>query len=264
MSILAGIGSLVDSWLAIPANGQPPYYRHKSAAIDLSSRRMPITGTTEFLQASYTKIHRNWLTARKDGYFNPSKENWRWKRHLELSVANKSPELRLERAIVAACGEDWSNQMPTASGLVGPAIDKRAAVDLVFRENLASYSLVELKVDSNTPLYAAMEILMYGLLLVWSKEHIEDLGYDAEIQPVLGATTVMLGTLAPARFYSNYSLRNVSNALGTGLAEFGESFGLKLNFEFSKFGPAYDGGIDPERVLTAVETRNPVVRVRDG
>jgi hypothetical protein len=263
MSILAGIGSLVDSWLAIPTKGQPPYCRHKSAAIDLSSRRMPITGTTEFLQASYTKIHRNWLTARKDGYFNPSKENWRWKRHLELSVANKSPELRLERAIVAACGENWSNQMPTASELVGPAIDKRAAVDLVFRESLTSYSLMELKVGSNTPLFAAIEILMYGLLLVWSKEHMEELGYEVQRQPVLGATTIMLGTLAPARYYSTYSLQNIGNSLSNGLAKFGENFGLELNFEFSKFGPAYSGGLDPEYVRTAVETRRPVLRIRD-
>ena len=264
MSILAGIGNLVDQWLRIAPNGKPPYYRHKTAANDLSLRREPITGTSEFLQASYSKIHKNWLTARKNtGYFNPSKENWRWKRHLELSDANKSPELRLERAIVTACGENWSNQMPTASGLVGHAIDKRAAVDLVCRESATSYSLMELKVDSNTPLFAAIEILMYGLLLVWSKEHVEELDYNVQKQPVLGATTVMLGTLAPARYYSNYNLKNLGNALSNGLLEFGENFGLSLNFEFSKFGPAYNGGLDPDSVLTAVETRRPVFRIRE-
>jgi len=42
-------------------------------------------------------------------------------RHLDLAANNTSPELRLERAVVASCGENWSNQMPVASGLVGPA-----------------------------------------------------------------------------------------------------------------------------------------------
>jgi len=263
MSILAGIGNLVDKWLVIAPKGQPPYYRHKTAANEISCRKVPITETREFLQASYSKINRNWLIARDNGYFNPSKENWRWKRHLELSNANQSPELRLERAIVAACGESWSNQMPTASGLVGPAVDKRAAVDLVCRESSSRYSLVELKVGSDNPLFAAIEILMYGLLLVWSKEHVEELRYDIQKQPVLGATTITLSTLAPARYYSNYNLRELGNSITNGLVEFGENFGLELNFEFSKFGPAYDGGLDPQRILTAVQTRSPVVRSRD-
>jgi hypothetical protein len=258
MSILAGIPNLVDKWLIIPPKGQPPYYRHKSAALVLSQRKIPITGTCEFLQASYSKITKNWMNAREAGYCNPSRENWRWKRHLNISEANRSPEIRLERAIVAACGENWSNQMPTASGLVGPAVDKRAAVNLVYQENPTSYSLVELKVCSDNPLFAAIEILMYGLLLVWSKEHVDELGYDLEKQPVLNAEMIMLSTLAPAKYYSSYRLKNVGSSLCDGLTKFGKNFGLELNFEFSKFGPAYDGGLNADRLREAIETKRPV------
>ena len=109
--------------------------------------------------------------------------------------------------------------------LVGPAIDKRAAVDLVYRKSPTNYSLIELKVCSDNPLFAAIEILMYGLLLVWSKEHVDELGYDLEKQPVLNAEMIMLSTLAPAKYYSSYRLKNVGSSLCDGLTKFGKNFG---------------------------------------
>ena len=198
MSILTGIDELVDSWLEVGPKGTPPHYRHRAAANELTRRETPITGTRAFLEASYARIHANWLAAIDAGYTNPSKENWRWKRHRSLGADNSSPELKLERAIVNACGENWSNQMPTASGLTGPAADKRAAVDLVLREEPTDYSLIELKVNSDTPLFAAVEIVKYGLLFVWSKVNQDDLNYEQKLQPVLAANTVMLSVLAPA------------------------------------------------------------------
>ena len=118
MRILTGIDELVDGWLDVEPKGKRPHYQHRAAANELTHRDAPITGTAAFLEASYDRIHANWLAAIKAGYTNPSKENWRWKRHLSLGTNNSSPELKLERAIVNACGENWSNQMPTASGLV--------------------------------------------------------------------------------------------------------------------------------------------------
>lgn len=116
MSILTGIDELVDGWLDVEPTGNPPYYQHRTAANELTRRDEPITGTVAFLEASYDRIHANWLAAIDAGYTNPSKENWRWKPHPSLGSNNSSPELKLERAIVNACGENWSNQMPTASG----------------------------------------------------------------------------------------------------------------------------------------------------
>lgn len=256
MSILSGIGNLVDEWLMIEPKGQPPYYRHRSAANELTCRDMPITGTLAFLEASYEQIHKNWLAAIDAGYSKPSRENWRWKRHLLLSPANKSPELKLERSIVRNCGENWSNQMPTASGLVGPATDKRAAADLVYREDSTTYSLIELKVGSDNPLFAAVEILMYGLLFVWSRNNQERLGYDLQIQPVLAADNITLGVLAPISYYRDFELTTLASALNNGLAEFGQRNSMALSFEFHQLGADYARDSEPEHVRSAISNRS--------
>ena len=256
MSILSGIGDLVDAWLQVEPKGKPPYYRHCAAANALTRRDSPITGARDFLEASYAQIHNNWLAASEAGLSRQSKENWRWKRHLDLGDGNKSPELKLERAIVGACGDDWSNQMPTASGLVGSAANKRAAVDLVFRENSSTYSLIELKVASDTPLFAAIEILMYGLLFVWSKNNREKLGYDVEAQPVLAASKVTLGVLAPGSYYGGFDLTTLASALDSGLNEFGKQHELRLGFEFCQLGADYSPDLKPEHIRSAISDRN--------
>ena len=258
MSILDGIGSLVDEWLQIEPKGKSPHYRHRSAALDLSRRSSPITGTLDFLDASYARIDDNWRAAIDAGYSNPSKENWRWKRHLDLSPANTSPELNLERSIIRACGDNWSNQMPTASGLVGPATDKRAAVDLVYRKDPSTYSFVELKVHSDNPLYAAIEILVHGLLLVWSRENQEYLRYDTQSQPVLVANALTLAVLAPEDYYGGLDLQNLASALDDGLAEFGNQYGLALGFRFHQINPDSASDRDFCRRLAAVmESQRP-------
>ena len=256
MSILTGIDELVDSWLEVGPKGTPPHYRQRAAANELTRRETPITGTRAFLEASYARIHANWLAAIDAGYTNPSKENWRWKRHRSLGADNSSPELKLERAIVNAYGENWSNQMPTASGLTGPAADKRAAVDLVLREDPTSYSLVELKVNSDTPLFAAVEIVKYGLLFVWSKVNQNNLGYEQKLQPVLAADTVTLSVLAPTDYYINFDLTNMASALNNGLVEFGEQHGVSLGFEFCQLGADYSPELEPESVQSAIGGRN--------
>ncbi len=258
MSILAGIGNLVDDWLEVKAIGQAPHYRHRSAALDHSRRTVPIVGTGAFLEACYARIHSNWLAAIEAGYSKPSRENWRWKRHAALSAENKSPEIILERSIVGACGDNWSNQMPTASGLVGPATDKRAAVDLVFREDPGRYSLIELKVESDNPLFAAIEILLYGLLFVWSRDNQEGLGYDVQVQPVLAARSVTLSVLAPIGYYRDYELTSLHTALNNGLVEFGEKKGVPLGFEYCQLGSEYAAESTSERIKSAIGDRRPI------
>ena len=255
MSILAGTGTLVDDWLKIEKKGKPPHYRHRSAANELTRRTAPIKGTQDFLEACYWQIHNNWLTAIEAGYSRPSRQNWRWKRHLAVSPGNNSPELLLERAIVNACGDNWSNQMPTASGLVGPATDKRAAVDLVYRQDSAAYSLVELKIDSDNPLFAAIEILLYGLLFIWSKNNQEELDYDVQVQPLLAADTVLLSVLAPTNYYHSFDLTTLAVALHSGLVDFGQQHRLNLSFEFCEFGAEFAYDSTPQLTRSAISGR---------
>ena len=42
---------------------KPPHYKHKAAANELSRRKLPITGTLDFLDASYAQIHQDWSAA---------------------------------------------------------------------------------------------------------------------------------------------------------------------------------------------------------
>ena len=174
---------------------------------------------------------------------------------MDLAPENASPELRLERAIVATCGESWSNQMPVASGLVGPATDKRAAVDLVYRKEPTTHSLIELKVDSNNPLFAAIEILSYGMLFVWSRANQDSLGYDLENQPVLGASDITLSVLAPERYFDGMDLSAFDTVLNRGIAQFGELHGLVLAFEFCQLGA--DSGLMADTKL-AIDSRRRV------
>ncbi len=256
MRILEGVKYLVDDWLKTEPKGKPPYHRHRAAAIELTRRNTPISGTLAFLDGAYARIHQNWLDAIDAGYTNPSKENWRWKPHPNLGPDNSSPELKLERAIVGACGEEWSNQMPTASGVVSPTKDRRVAIDLVCRKDATTYSLIELKVASDTPLFAAIEILMYGLLFVWSRNNQEELGYDLKTQPVLAANNVTLGVLAPSRYYEDFELTKLAYALNTGLVEFGQRNSVALGFEFSQLGADYAPDLQPEQVRSAISYRS--------
>ena len=145
--------------------------------------------------------------------------------------------------------------MPTASGLVGPYSDKRAAVDLVYRSDPGSYALIELKVESDNPLFAAIEILLYGLLLVWSRDNQEKLGYDIAVQPVLAASSVTLSVLAPIAYYSDYDLTSLGTAWNEALVEFAEGKGVALGFEFCQLGADYEADSTLERIRSAIEDR---------
>jgi hypothetical protein len=255
MSVLTGIGGMVDKWLRLQPIGLPPHYRHKTAALALSDRTITIYGTDKFLTDAYNRIHKNWCNAVSAGESSYSQENWRWKRHLETSAENNSAEVPLERAIVSALGENWSNQMPTASGLVGAHEDRSSNVDLVWRKDPDSYSFFELKVESNNPLFAAIEILLYGLLFVWSRNNQAELEYDTEIQPVLRASKIELCSLAPRKFYQEFYLRNLSDALNQGLGTFQHRRDLELSFNFVQFPSTINSESEPEKIVAAIDNR---------
>jgi len=232
MGILNGTGSIIDDWLELSPRGKPPYYQHKISANELFSRKEAIADTADCLSQCYQKIHHNWYVANERGNSKPSRQNWRWKQHLELSSKNQSPELILERKIVSQGGDNWSNQMPVASGVVGSSSDKRAAVDLVHKNGGNEFKFIELKVESNTPLFAAIEILFYGLLFIWSKNNMHELDYDIEEQPVLAASKLELCVLAPPQYYKKYDSENLIQALNRGLIEFEYSRDLDVTFYF--------------------------------
>jgi hypothetical protein len=76
---------------------------------------------------------------------------------------------------------------------------------LIHRCEEGVYELIELKVESNTPLYAAMEILQNAVLYIFYRERKKELeGEVAEPKDILRATVIHLRVLAPCNYYEGY------------------------------------------------------------
>src|SRR5439155_27065536 len=100
-----------------------------------------------------------------------SRSNWLW-RSEGTSHSRERAEVRLERAIVERGGAtNWSFQMSTMSGIFEERTHQRRAIDLVHRISPDEYALIELKISSNNPAFAAFEILGYGLAYCQARRH---------------------------------------------------------------------------------------------
>ena len=111
-----------------------------------------------------------------------------------ISKNNPSLEKQLEKAIVRDLDEEWTNQMPTASGLVTSG-ERQRNIDLAHFRGMREFELIELKVESDTPLFAAIEILKNGITYLFSRRHRERLGYRESDQAPLWADVIHLRVL---------------------------------------------------------------------
>lgn len=212
------------------------------------------------ITAMYDHIENN-LAKRPDGR-TPSSKNWQLRstkdpHRISPSSNNESAEVKLERFIVQKWPASWTYQMPVASGLFDGHSDKRRAVDLVFDHKDGHYDLVELKIKSDTPLYAAMEILGYGLVYLASRtDRAESLKYKAVDLPVLAANSITLCVLAPKCYYADSNLMWLQVAINDGLKRFSTP-ALKMDFRFEKFGGTWCDDL-PHKALPETLVREPV------
>ena len=138
------------------------------------------------------------------------KSNWSW-RPEGRDPSDKSDEVVLERAVCRARSKVWTYQMPTSSGLRGKHTDKRRSIDLVRMVSPHGFEFIELKVASNDPVFAAQEILGYGLAYLHARAN----GYQDRIDDakgVLRASRVELVVLGPTAWYQQYFERSRSHA----------------------------------------------------
>lgn len=127
-----------------------------------------------------------------------SKQNWAWRKE-HLTYDKERSEVKLERQVVAVGGlTNWTFQMSTTSGLGGPYANKRRAIDLVDRLGPNSFRFIELKIKSDNPLYAAFEILGYGLAYCLARHHGCKVASGIN---VLDASHIELEVLAPEAWY---------------------------------------------------------------
>ena len=144
-----------------------------------------------------------------------SKQNWRWKPQTRLNSENRDKETLLERAVAILTENghlpDWSNQIPVISGHATKQ-QKKCAVDLARRSG-ERLELIELKWQSDTPTYAAFEILLYGLAYVFCR-----LSLRYQDRSTMGASVISLNVLAPASFYKGINLGRLESGLSQGFS----------------------------------------------
>jgi hypothetical protein len=186
------------------------------------------------VDAIYRTILGNYARGGASANKDRSRENWRWPAlQSRISKDNRSPEVIVERAIAAACERlgrcGWGNQVPVASGLIANAGGGRRAIDLVHRRGERHFELIELKIASDTPLFAAIEVISYGCLWMIARND-----RPARASALLDADHIDLRVLAPSAFYAPFEskLKHVEEALDVGVRALGQPNGVILTFAF--------------------------------
>ena len=202
--------------------------KHRSALHALG-RVEPVQSGS--VAAALDVIAANWERSARAGLGSASQQNWRWckpQTHINKEK-NRSAEVVLERALAnafhAAHREDWANQVPVASGVVRSSAERRRAIDLVHQRDEGHYEFIELKIASDTPLFAAFEIISY--VGVWLLSRSDECG-----KSLLEARRIDARVLAPAAYYAPFSLKQIEQILDQELHEYGARYGTALSFGF--------------------------------
>jgi hypothetical protein len=240
--ILDGVDKLIDGHIFNGDRFEGYSYKHKRSCALLSKAPPESFDGTVLISDIYACIEENLRLRPEDR--TPSSANWMIRSGTASGIQpdpkNTSAEVTLERAIAQRWPEIWTYQMPIASGLFGPKSDKRRAIDLVCSHGNNCFDFVELKIRSNTPLHAAMEILCYGLVYLASrKDPAQNLQYGSGASiPLMSASAINLVVLAPPKFYEQYKLDWLERGLNDGLKELLTKQGmpkLVMKFCFERF-----------------------------
>ncbi len=235
-SILAGVDAIIDHALGVTHIGSAPHHIHKTSCALLSQTPVRFDGY-ELIRAIFSRIESNW-----DNSKCRSNAIWRWTAMLDIAEKNESIEKTLEKAIVRNCPE-WVNQIPTAAGLQRGYEEKHRNIDLARKVPPDGVEFIELKIGANadTPLRAAFEILVYGMLWAFCVLNAEDLGFASKPASPLAMKRVELKVLAPAECYTGYQLGWLELILNIGLKQFAAEWlsGREMNFVFERFPDSF-------------------------
>jgi hypothetical protein len=232
-SLFAGTDTIVNGCFGISS------FRHMSAILKLGAKPPENFNGQEFIAHLFQHIARNWDECLAVLAKPPSMQNWRWfEPKPAMAERNNSPEVTLERKAIiemlAAGRTDWSNQVPIASGMIVGAGDRRRAIDWVHQRSSNAFDFIELKVNSDNPLYATVELLQYGVIWLLSRKQKQLLGYCG--RTLIEADDIRLSVLAPRQFYRSLDLSWLSTCINEGLRVLGEEHeGVKLSFAYETF-----------------------------
>jgi hypothetical protein len=235
MSLLEGCYELVDRHLGIDDTweGKPPRYSSPTSLHRVQPANLP--DGNKLIADLYDRMVQNWEAGGCPQ--NGSSENWRFERRPDFQDVERSPEVPLERTIIQVVDhENWGNQIPVDSGLLGGG---SRSLDLAFRAGLA-FEFIELKVASNTPLSAAIQVLLYGLTNAFFRTHSRQLEIEDLPTPLLRATEIRLRVLAPIAFYERFAanaswLEKLENTFDEGVRELSSSVLSEVDIKFLGF-----------------------------
>jgi hypothetical protein len=244
--ILTGIHKLAERWIL---DNRP-------------KRKFP-------LEAMFSCIETNFSPNRPE---NLSKENWRFTKESLLAEQNKSPEKVLEKKISKFTGGKWANQVPVASGFYQSGGRKRC-IDLVFESSDSTFVFYELKVlpTSGKAFDAAIELLGYGLLYIYSRERLD--AYKES--PLMKARTIHLRVLGTCDYYQKQkgTLRgpslNIQGAISQSLNQFVlTNFSeFKMDFGFDTFAESFSWSLmdkeNKRKIRAALNGIRPLFRLTD-
>jgi hypothetical protein len=262
-SIVKGVDELVDARLAV-GFGEQPHYRHKESCQQLSAKQPANFDGGAFVADLYGTIEANGLARLNESAERASEKNWRWAQITEISdrYAGRSNgaaaklDDHFERLVATLSRlpdsrfrDKWANQVLIAAGLTNPK-DAKRCIDLMHDCGDGAYDFIGLRSadDNDNPLRAAIDLLIDGLIYVFSRVHRDRLGYDPSVKRVLSDDTrqINLRVVAPEQFYkqksgstgleSFYKLGWFEGAINTGLARFSRSLSpaadLGMGFRF--------------------------------
>ncbi len=218
-------------------------------------------------------VEARWREVNGDSPRRASSQNWRFTLNPEIRDDNPSIEKRVEKriaqlAVGGQLGRDqWANQVPVASGVLNSTADKKTAVDLSHRNDAGDFDLIELKMlaKSGHALFAAMEVILYGIAYLFARRNARELGYFWGETDLLAAHRVRLIVLAPAAYYGGVpstGLRSLRSALNKGLAEEcarGGTPGLLMEVDFEQFGEGFAWPCSDEWLMQKLLSRHSVI-----
>ncbi len=257
LDIFDGVDEVIDETLGVLEVGDgSPHYRHRTSLKRLSQPPKDLDPGA-LVGEIYSIIEQNWMVARSRCPREPSVENWRFTRETGMSERAPHREVVLEKTIARDAGTEWANQVPVASGLIDSVSNKRNAIDLVHRARAGVYEFIELKTTDNTALFAAFEILRYGLVYGLTRLNMGVLGAKAQSDNVLDAREIHLRVLAPTEYYKDAELAWLEAAINCGLKTWTSSrpdLDLVMSFRFDAFPEDFEWtkatrSADPVRAL---------------
>jgi len=207
----------------------------------------------------FGQIRSNWTTNRMEARW-PSQSNWILRTAPKYTDhPTQRPEVQLQKNIAIIFeNEGWGNSIPTASGLIN-AGGRQMDIDLGHRIT-GGFVFIELKIQSNNPYDAAVQMLRYGATyLLYRLE--PELASRFRGNEMLNARRIVLEVLAPDRYYrtADIDLSELEAQCDHQVRKLAaECVGeLDLSFRFAAFPPnfVFKPGMDRALIRAAVMGR---------